>query len=83
MTLSPEYVHQRMSDPTMKARDVGRAIGLVLASHYPTGRYIHLIDRMQLDSGTVSEMLGEHLVAELAQAGYSVTFTGRRPGTHR
>jgi len=81
MTLDSSYIHQRYLNPTeMKARDMGRALSTVIASHYPADRYPGVVSGMVLDSETVTEMLGEHLLAELRAAGYSVTFTGRKVG---
>ena len=76
MTLPADYVHQRYADPDMKVRDIGRSIADTLWHCYgPSVRAA-----LALDSEAVTETLGERFLAEMAAAGYSVTFTGRRMG---
>jgi hypothetical protein len=75
MTLDPAYVHARYMNPTqMKNRDLGRAIAEVLHMSYaPEVRKL-----LVLDSETVTDGLGSALLLELRNAGYAVTFTGRK-----
>lgn len=73
MTLDPAYVHQRFADPDMKVRDAGQALATVVEATYP-----RLAPEMAFDSGTVTDRLGDHLVAELERRGYRLTFTGRK-----
>ena len=69
-----EYVRQRTLDPDMLVRDVGRTVAEAILTAYGP----RIVERLVLDSETVTEALGEYVLAGLARAGYEVAFVARR-----
>lgn len=69
-----EYVRQRAVDPGMTKRDVGRTVAEAILTAYGW----RTAERLVLDSETVTDSLGEFVLAGLARAGYEVAFVARR-----